>query len=93
MLFWAEHCGSTLTPNPNPKAENWYYFGSTGWWDDSYEWTDLYDKATACGKPHGLAKNTSLLYTREFDHCSVQLDCRNASANSCVGNITWAKEE
>ena len=75
------------------QAENWYYFGSTGWWDDSYAWTDLYDKASACGKPQGLAKNTSLLYTRDFEHCSVQLDCRNASANSCVGNITWAKEE
>ena len=26
------------------QAENWYYFGSTGWWDDDFVWNDLYDK-------------------------------------------------
>ncbi len=26
------------------QAENWYYFGSTGWWDDDFIWNDLYDK-------------------------------------------------
>ena len=29
------------------QTENWYYFGSTGWWDNDFVWNDLYDKGAA----------------------------------------------
>ena len=73
------------------RQENWYYFGSTGWWDDSYSWTDLYDKATACGMPKGPASSTDQVYSRGYDHCGVTLDCSNAT--NCVGTVVWAKDD
>eukprot|EP01051_Picozoa_sp_SAG22_P003900 SAG22_NODE_198_length_15480_cov_24.005526_8_plen_78_part_00 len=71
------------------QAENWYYFGSTGWWDDDFAWQDLYDKATTCGKPTqpAPAVGSGPLYARTFERCTVSLDCTNTSF--CVGDIRF----
>eukprot|EP00040_Diaphanoeca_grandis_P007407 m.40818 g.40818 ORF g.40818 m.40818 type:complete len:428 (+) comp18624_c0_seq1:210-1493(+) len=68
------------------RSEHWYYFGSTGWWDDSFVWTDLYDKASQCGMPTEPC-SSGPVYRRDYQHCQVVLDCTNSSF--CVGDITF----
>jgi len=68
------------------RSEHWYFFGSTGWWDDSFVWTELYDKASECGTPTGPC-SAGPVYTRGYQHCQVMLDCTNSSF--CTGNITF----
>lgn len=89
----------TATEDPTPhmaaflltRQENWYYFGSTGWWDDSFTWSDLYDKATACGMPKGPAVSKGQVYSRGYTHCSATLDCSNAT--NCIGTVNWAADD
>ena len=64
----------------------WYYLGSTGWWDDSYVWSEMYDACAKCGAPLGAAAGKTVL-TRAFEGCNVTLDCTNATA--CVGSIDF----
>jgi hypothetical protein len=26
------------------RTDNWYYFGSTGWWDKDFTWDPLWDQ-------------------------------------------------
>jgi hypothetical protein len=74
------------------QEEHWYYFGSTGWWDDSFTWSPLYDNVTKCGKPSGAATQSgpaaSPIYKRDFEHCKVALDC--TQADFCRGSIDWS---
>ena len=37
------------------RQEHWYSFSSTGWLDQDWSWSPLYDKLSACGKPLGNA--------------------------------------
>ena len=70
-----------------------------GWWDNSFEWTALYDKVEQCGSAKGPATytNTSgagMIFSRIFDHCSVKLDCtaddpKTKGAKTCKGEIQW----
>ena len=71
------------------RQEHWYYFGSTGWWDDNYAWDALYDKASTCGKPTepAPAVGSGPVYTRAFEHCKVTLDCTDSSF--CKGDIKF----
>lgn len=71
------------------QQEHWYYFGSTGWWDDSYVWEALYDQASTCGKPTqpAPAVGSGPLFSRTFEQCTVSLDCTNTTA--CVGDIKF----
>ena len=71
------------------RQEHWYYFGSTGWWDDDYAWDALYDKASTCGKATqpAPAVGSGPVYTRAFENCKVTLDCTNSS--SCKGDIQF----
>ena len=73
------------------RGEHWYYFGSTGWWDNDYAWDSLYDKASTCGKPTepAPAVGAGPVYTRAFEHCNVLLDCTNTSF--CKGDIKFEK--
>jgi hypothetical protein len=72
------------------KREHWYFFGSTGWWDDSYAWTALYDRASQCGDAAGPATSQTrggmTNFTRAFAKCVVNLDC---SATACTGGIQF----
>jgi len=72
------------------QEENWYYFGSTGWWDQDFHWEELYDQATSCGKPTEAAPEAGSgpLYSRKFEHCTVSLDCTNATG-ACEGDIQF----
>ena len=74
------------------QTENWYYFGSTGWWDNDFVWTDLYDKATGCGKPTepAPAVGSGPVYSRSFEKCKVSLDCTNTTA--CKGDIKFGSQ-
>lgn len=71
------------------QQEHWYYFGSTGWWDDDYVWDELFDKVSTCGKPTELAPavGSGPVYTRAFEHCKVSLDCTDSA--SCKGDIQF----
>lgn len=68
------------------RESGWYYFGSTGWLDSDFVWSALYDKAAACARPLGPASQGPV-YRRDFEGCSVSLDCTKSSA--CVGSIDW----
>ena len=76
------------------RMDHWYYLGSTGWWDDSYAWSDLYDAVSRCGKPLRPSHvNGQQLYTREFEGCSVRLNCSTLElqeARRCLGNISYS---
>ena len=65
------------------REEHWYYFGSTGWFDASYEWSDLYD--LECGRPKGAATSVGAVWSREYDRCQVHLDCSAAVAAGAGG--------
>jgi len=73
------------------RAENWYYFGSTGWWDKDFHWDALFDRASACGKPleppPASGAGTGPVYRRAFAHCNVSLDC--TQLDFCKGNIDF----
>ena len=71
------------------RAENWYYFGSTGWWDDDFRWTVLWDKASNCGLPLGPAPavTSGPVFRRQYQHCQVTLDCTNTSY--CRGSLSF----
>lgn len=71
------------------QQENWYYFGSTGWWDDNFQWEALFDQATTCGRPTqpAPAVGSGPVYTRTFQLCNVSLDCTNTSF--CKGDIVF----
>ena len=76
------------------KQSYWYFFGSTGWWDDSFQWTTLYDQASTCGAARGLAQRVdgadgTVRFSRAFEHCDVQLTCTN-NGTSCTGDIATA---
>jgi hypothetical protein len=69
-----------------------YFLGSTGWWDDSFHWDDLYDACAVCGKPLGAATIAhESIFSRIYDGCHVTLDCSNATAG-CVGSLKFGKE-
>ena len=71
------------------RSEQWSFMGSTGWWDNSYHWSALYDSCRQCGHPLGPAKedSPSRKFTRAFEGCNVSLDCSNTSA--CVGHLIF----
>jgi len=71
------------------RAENWYYFGSTGWFDKDFHWSDLFDKASACGMPKGPA-SAGPVFTRAFEHCQVTLNC--TQADFCRGDIAFGTD-
>lgn len=82
------------------RNTSWYFFGSTGWWDNSFQWTSLYDTAGKCGKPLGPASsagtraaaglapstNATTAWQREFVGCRVALECSQATGR-CAGSI------
>ncbi len=71
------------------RQEYWYYFGSTGWFDDNYQWSPLYEKLSTCGRPKGLAvgSHKGSVFTREYEHCTVTLDC--TAPSDCKGSIAF----
>jgi len=72
------------------RSDHWFYLGSTGWWDNSYRWTSMYDALNKCGAPRGPAVNHTAEHrlTRAFAGCTVTLDCSNVTA--CVGDIAFS---
>lgn len=56
-----------------------------------FTWSDLFDKASACGKPLGdtAADKAGLVWTRAFAGCKVTLTCHNKTLPDCVGDITY----
>ena len=74
------------------REAHWYYFGSTGWWDSSFTWDPLYDKAAACGLALGPATvdAAGLVFTRKFaSGCTATLRCANKTAPDCTADIAW----
>ena len=71
------------------RTDNWYYFGSTGWWDDSFTWDPLWDKVSTCGKPLGPAPafGSGPIFARKYEHCQVHVNCTNTTA--CTGDIKF----
>ena len=72
------------------REEGWYYFGSTGWLDSDFVWSELYDRASRCGRPLAPA-SIGPVFHRSFEGCSVRLDC--TVPNDCVGTISWHRNE
>ena len=75
------------------KQPYWFYFGSTGWWDDSFAWTELYDRASGCGAALGPANRSSdgsgtVNFARVFEHCNVLLTCSD-NGTTCTGDIAF----
>ena len=64
------------------RQDHWYFFGSTGWKDEDWAWSPVYDQMGKCGKPLGLAKGAPAptVYVRDYEHCKVKLDCTDAAA-------------
>jgi len=71
------------------RQANWYFFASTGWLDDDWAWSPLYDRVSACGKPLGDAVGDPALtvLTRKYENCAVRLDCTNTTKEGCVATI------
>jgi hypothetical protein len=69
------------------QAENWYYFGSTGWWDDDFVWNDLYDKGK-CGV--ATRQLSCLVLSCLILSCLVLscLSCANVAAATYVALLT-----
>ena len=68
------------------RQDYWYFFGSTGWLDDDWRWSPLYDTLSKCGKPlDKVAKGGPTVFTRAFEHCSVKVDCTVSTA--CTASI------
>lgn len=68
------------------RESYWYYFGSTGWLDKDWEWTELYDYE--CGRPLEVMQmdEAKSVYTRAYEACNVTLDCTNQTV--CKAQIT-----
>ena len=49
----------------------------------------MYDKLAKCGKPLGLAQGAPapLVYTREYEHCHVAINCTNTTKDGCVATL------
>ena len=89
--------GALEDPTPHVAAfllvqqEHYYYFGSTGWFDKDWAWDALYD--LQCGQPKAAASSVApAVYTREFDACTVRLNCSVCAVNmtrpcACEGSI------
>jgi len=71
------------------RQEHWYYFGSTGWLDNDWHWSPLYEQVSACGKPLGDAVGdpAPTVYTRQYENCTVRVDCTNTTKDGCVASI------
>ena len=71
------------------REDNWYYFGSTGWWDDDFVWNPLFDRASGCGRPTEPppAPGSGPVFRRKYERCAVSIDCTNSTA--CVGDISF----
>ena len=63
------------------REEHWYYFGSTGWFDASYEWSDLYD--LECGRPKAPPRLRRV--EPRVRPLPVHLDCSAAVAAGAGG--------
>jgi len=70
------------------RSERWFFLGSTGWFDNSFKWSSLYDACSRCGRPLGAATNQTNAFARAFEGCHVTLDCTNGTA--CVGAISFS---
>jgi len=68
------------------RNDYWYYFGSTGWWDNSFHWDENWDKASSCGMAKGPS-SAGPVYKRAFEHCEVTLDC--TQNDFCRGDISF----
>ena len=87
----------SLDEDPTPQVAafllmrqaHWYYFGSTGWLDDDWAWSPLYDQLARCGKPLGDAKGAPapVVYTREYEHCHVSINCTDTSKEGCDARL------
>jgi len=69
------------------RQEHWYSFSSTGWLDQDWAWTPLYERLSGCGRPVQNITVVRSLYTRKYEHCGVSLDCTDEKA--CVASIDW----
>ena len=72
------------------REAGWYFFGSTGWLDEDWQWEPVYDKLAACGKPEGAAAYDSAgVLRRSFAGCSVFLNCTGDGKGSCVAGVEY----
>lgn len=71
------------------REENWYYFGSSGWWDKDFSWSSLFDRASGCGRPitPPPALDAGPIFHRKYERCLVSLNCTDSAA--CVGDIAF----
>ena len=89
----------SLDEDPTPHAaafllargEHWYFFASTGWLDSDWVWSDAYDRLSRCGRPRGLAVGmpAPTVFTRQFDHCAVMVNCTNTTKNGCRATVDY----
>ena len=92
---------NNATEDPTPhiaafmlmRTEHWYFFGSTGWLDSDWHWSELYDTMSACGKPLGPTAGAPAptIYTRDYEGCKVRLDCTDAT--NCAATIEMTGSE
>jgi hypothetical protein len=71
------------------RQQHWYSFSSTGWLDQDWSWSPLYDRLSSCGKPLGNATaiKEGVSYNRHYEHCIFKLDCTDAK--NCQAGIEW----
>jgi hypothetical protein len=72
------------------RQEHWYFFGSTGWLDADWKWTELYETLSKCGAPvdkEAVAGDSSgSVFTRKYAKCTAKVDCTDKAA--CKASIT-----
>jgi len=69
----------------------WYYFGSTGWFDNNFKWSELYEMK--CGEPlDSMEQQGQSIFSRRYLNCNVTLDCSQASEGKgdCTATIAQA---
>jgi len=88
------YTNATEDPTPHVAAfqlvreDHWYFFGSTGWFDDSWQWTPLYDTVARCGRALSPAiEGPPGAWSRPFEGCRVLLNCTVPTA--CVADLVW----
>ena len=72
------------------RQEFWFFFGSTGWLDQDWAWSKLYDTLSACGKPvDTVPQGGPKVFTRKYSGCVASVDCTNTSV--CTASVKDGK--
>lgn len=87
---------NNMTEDPTPhlavfmlfRQEHWYSFSSTGWLDQDWAWSPVFDKLNQCGVPTENVTKAGAVYSRNYEHCSASLDCTDAK--NCKAGISFS---